>query len=57
MDIRPPLNWGRTLPSGGLNVPNTYHNREIGVPHFLCDDIDTAYLQGEIDNDCKLKQI
>jgi len=52
VEIRSPLNWGRTTAPGALNVPNAYRNREVGVPHFLCDDIDTAYLQGEIDSDC-----
>lgn len=50
--MRPPLNWGRNFTSGAVNIPNTYCNREVGVPYFLCDDIDASYLQGDIDNDC-----
>lgn len=52
VEVRSPLNWGRSSSPGAVNVPNAYRNREVGVPHFLCDDIDMAYLQGEIDNDC-----
>lgn len=52
VEVRPPLNWGLNTSETSMDVPNSRHNREVGVPHFLCDDIDTAYLQGELDNDC-----
>lgn len=57
VEIRPPLNWGLTSSPIGLSVPNTISDREQGVPHFLCEDIDTAYLQGEFDIDCKKSRI
>uniref|UniRef100_A0A1Y1KCF9 DEP domain-containing protein n=3 Tax=Photinus pyralis TaxID=7054 RepID=A0A1Y1KCF9_PHOPY len=52
VEMRPPLNWGRTVSDNAVNVPNVYKKDEVGVPHFLCDDIDTNYLRGEVDNDC-----
>lgn len=50
--MRPPLNWGLTSPVA-LNIPNAIVDYEPGVPHFLCEDIHIAYLQG-FDSDCKL---
>lgn len=52
VEIRPPLNWGLSKSPTALNIPNTFSDQEHGVPHFLCEDIDTEYLQGEFDLDC-----
>ena len=42
------LNWGLSVVSTGLDVPNTYCDRKYGVPHFLCEDINVEY--AEIDS-------
>ena len=42
------LNWGVSVVSTGLDVPNTYCDRKYGVPHFLCEDINVEY--AEIDS-------
>ncbi|KAF5306981.1 hypothetical protein FQR65_LT07204 [Abscondita terminalis] len=52
VEIRSPLNWGQITSPSGVAISNANLKKEVGVPHFLCDDIDTAYLQGEFDNDC-----
>lgn len=52
VELRPPLNWGLTASPTALNVPNANLEREQGVPHFLCEEIDLSYLQSDLDRDC-----
>lgn len=52
VEIRHPLNWGSATSPTALNVPNTNNDRDQGVPHFLCENIDALYLQGDYDFDC-----
>lgn len=54
MEIRPSLNWGLTASATALNVPNANLEREQGVPHFLCEEIDLSYLQSDLDPDCNI---
>lgn len=56
-EIRPPLNWGLTASPTALNVPNANLEREQGVPHFLCEEIDLSYLQSDLDLDCNVERI
>lgn len=49
VEIREPLNWGL---SSNNNQTSNLNNREEGVPHFLCDEIDLSYLQGDSQFDC-----
>ncbi|XP_050506541.1 GATOR complex protein Iml1 isoform X1 [Diabrotica virgifera virgifera] len=47
--VKPALNWGLAAPSSTLHVPNSFSDREHGVPHFLCDDIDAEYAERDLD--------
>lgn len=48
VEINPALNWGLSS-SNKFSLPIVESEREIGVPHFLCDNIDPDY--GEVDAD------
>ncbi|XP_017781938.1 PREDICTED: DEP domain-containing protein 5 isoform X2 [Nicrophorus vespilloides] len=45
IEVRPPMNWGMGVAPSAAGVDDV----ERGVPHFLREDIDIAYLQGELD--------
>lgn len=50
VEVKLPLNWGlEAAPSTTLQVPNSFSDQEHGVPHFLCDVIDTEYSECDID--------
>lgn len=50
VEIRPPINWGLAVSPTALNVPNANLEREQGVPHYLCQEIDLSYLQSDLDS-------
>lgn len=57
MEVKPPLEWGLpTISSDSYDVPNALAicDKECGVPHFLCENIDVSYLQEDIDYESKL---
>ncbi|KAG5888099.1 hypothetical protein JTB14_021899 [Gonioctena quinquepunctata] len=49
VEVKPPLNWGLTTPSTSLQVPNSFSDRDQGIPHFLCEDIDAEYADCDLD--------
>ncbi|XP_030761534.1 GATOR complex protein Iml1 isoform X3 [Sitophilus oryzae] len=49
VEVRPALNWGLTSSPGALKIPISTTDREAGVPHFLCDDIDLDYPEADTD--------
>lgn len=49
VEVKPPLNWGLTTSPMALKVPNSVSDREQGVPHFLCEDIDAEYSNCDLD--------
>nr|XP_023026685.1 GATOR complex protein DEPDC5-like [Leptinotarsa decemlineata] len=49
VEVKPPLNWGLTTPSTSLQVPNSHLDRDQGIPHFLCEDIDAEYADCDLD--------
>lgn len=51
VEVKPPLNWGIPLPTALLEVPNSFAAGEQGVPHFLCDEIDSNYSDCDLDGE------
>ncbi|XP_057663602.1 GATOR complex protein Iml1 isoform X2 [Diorhabda carinulata] len=49
VEVKKPLNWGLSTPPCTLQVPNSYSDREHGVPHFLCEDIDVEYSENDLE--------
>ena len=49
VELKPALNWGLSDSTNALNIPTASNDWEQGVPHFLCEEIDIAYLQGDMD--------
>ncbi|XP_018575456.1 GATOR complex protein DEPDC5 isoform X3 [Anoplophora glabripennis] len=49
VEVKPPLNWGLNTSPVALKVPNSVSDRERGVPHFLCEDIDAEYSDCDVD--------
>ncbi|XP_049824160.1 GATOR complex protein Iml1 isoform X3 [Aethina tumida] len=49
VEIKPALNWGLTTSPTALNVPSSFPERDHGVPHFLCDNIDAEYSDCDLD--------
>ncbi|KAJ8973342.1 hypothetical protein NQ317_004654 [Molorchus minor] len=49
VEVKPPLNWGLTISPVSLQVPYTFSDRDHGVPHFLCEDIDAEYSDCDLD--------
>ncbi|KAJ8938711.1 hypothetical protein NQ318_007999, partial [Aromia moschata] len=49
VEVKSPLNWGLNVSPTALQVPHTFSDREQGVPHFLCDDIDAEYSDCDLD--------
>lgn len=49
VEVKPPLNWGLSTSPMALKVPNSVSDREQGVPHFLCEDIDAEYSDCDLD--------
>nr|CAI5831302.1 unnamed protein product [Callosobruchus analis] len=43
VEVKPALNWGLIITPANLQVPNSYSDRGSGIPHFLCEDIDSEY--------------
>ncbi|CAH1990123.1 unnamed protein product [Acanthoscelides obtectus] len=43
VEVKPALNWGLAVTPTHMQVPNRYSDRDSGVPHFLCEDIDAEY--------------
>ncbi|CAH0554753.1 unnamed protein product [Brassicogethes aeneus] len=49
VEIKPALNWGLSKSPTALNVPSAFPDREHGVPHFLCENIDAEYSDCDLD--------
>lgn len=49
VEVKLPLNWSSSAPTGGLQVPNSFSDTEHGVPHFLCEEIDPNYSECDLD--------
>lgn len=54
VEVKSPLNWGLHSSPGTLQVPNSFSDREQGVPHFLCEDIDADYSDCDLDSEKRI---